>query len=298
MTSQRLLFDLPGRRARRRIHAATLAALAALALLVWLAVRQFADHGQLASEKWSIFGQWPVIRYLLGGLLFTMEAAAVSAAFAVPLGMLAAFARLARTAPLRAIATAFVEAFRAVPILLLIFFFLLALPRYGIVLPRFWQLVLPLVLGNAAVLAEIFRAGILSLDRGQAEAAYSIGLTYWQAMLLVVVPQAVRRLLPALLSQLVTLLKGTTLGYVVSFDELLNRGKILGEFNHALVQTYLVVALIYVAVNATLSWLAREMEARQRRRYGGATVSVGAATADVSVSADASAPEAASVPHS
>jgi glutamate transport system permease protein len=124
-----------------------------------------------------------------------------------------------------------------------------------------------LIISSSATLAEIFRSGILSVEHGQAEAAYSVGLTRGQMLRLVVVPQALRRLSPAIVSQLVALLKGTSLGYVVSYGELLNQGEILGEYSHNLIQTYLVVALMYVVVNASLSRLAQRMETR--RSQGG-----------------------------
>ena len=128
----------------------------------------------------------------------------------------------------------------------------------------FWYVVLALVAYNGAVLGEIFRAGILSLDPGQTEAAYAVGLGYWQAMFLVVVPQAARRMIPAIVSQLVTLLKDTSLGFVITYEEFLRRGEITGEFCKNLLQTYIVVALLYIVVNFTLSQTARRLEVRQR----------------------------------
>ena len=118
------------------------------------------------------------------------------------------------------------------------------------------------------MLGEIFRAGILSLDRGQTEAAYAVGLGYWQAMRLVVVPQAVRRMIPAIVSQLVTLLKDTSLGFVITYEELLRRSRITGEFFNNPLQATVFVALVYIAVNLTLSRVARRLEVRQRRRLG------------------------------
>ncbi len=162
------------------------------------------------------------------------------------------------------------ELLRATRLLLLILFASLVLPDYGIDLPLFWYAVIGLTLYNGAVMAEIFRAGILSLERGQSEAAFAIGLSYWQAMRLVVVPQAVRRMVPALINANVTLLKDTSLAYVVAYEELLRRGRIVGEFSNNPLQALIVVAVMFIIVNATLSWVARRLERRQRRRYGGA----------------------------
>jgi glutamate transport system permease protein len=152
----------------------------------------------------------------------------------------------------------------------LIYAFLLALPRFGINLPILWKLVVPIVLVNTAVLAEIYRAGINAVDRGQFEAAVSVGLREGTAMRTVIMPQAVRLVAPALVTQLVALLKDSTLGYVVSYPELMKQGNNLTVYTHLLVQTYLIVALIYVVVNLALSRLAvlleRKVGTRVRRK--------------------------------
>jgi glutamate transport system permease protein len=264
----RVLFDLPGPRSRRRIRIATVVSVLILAALVALAVRQFGSNGQLAANKWQMFAQWPYQRFLLRGLAKTVEAAAVCTVLALPLGALLALARLARTPVLRWPAAVFTEVFRSIPVLLLVYIFLLGLPRAGLTLPVFWQLVVPIVISGTATVAELFRAGVLSMDRGQFEAAYSVGLGYWTAMRLVILPQVVRRMVPVLVTQVISLVKDTTLGYVVSYSELLNSGKTLAQYTQALVQTYLVVAVIYVVVNGLLSRLAALLEQRQRRRGG------------------------------
>jgi glutamate transport system permease protein len=188
---------------------------------------------------------------------------------AMVLGGLMALARLARSRPTRWLAGIYVEFFRGFPLLLLILFSAFGLQRLGVDVPLFWYLVMALAVYNSAVLAEIFRAGILSLERGQTEAAYTVGLTYWQAMTAVILPQALRRMVPAIVSQLVTLLKDTSLGFFIQYEELLRRGQLTGGFDNNLLQALLVVAAIYIAVNLALSRLARRLEVRQRRRYGG-----------------------------
>lgn len=135
---------------------------------------------------------------------------------------------------------------------MLIYAFLLALPRFGINLPILWKLVVPIILVNVAVLAEVYRAGILSVDRGQFEAAAALGLRDGVAMRTVILPQAIRFVIPSLVTQLVALLKDSTLGYVVSY-ELMKQATNLTSYTHLLVQTYLIVALIYVVVNLLLS---------------------------------------------
>jgi glutamate transport system permease protein len=257
------LFDAPGPRARRRIAVLTAVSLVALIALAWWVVSRFAGYGQLSAAKWQMFAQWPIDRYLLNGLVATLEVTAVSGAIALPAGMALALGRLARSRLVRWPAALYVEVLRAVPLLLLIYAFLFGLPSTGIRLPLMWELVWPIVATNAAVFAEIFRAGVRSVDRGQTEAAHALGLRYWSAMRHVVIPQALRRVVPSLLTQAVRLLKDSTLGYVVSYLELLYAAEVLGQYNHAVLQVYLVAAVMYVIVNnilaAVANWLDRRM---------------------------------------
>jgi glutamate transport system permease protein len=257
-----VLFDPPGPRGRRRIAVATVLSLIALAALAWAAEHQFAANGQLAAAKWRLFGEWPIIRYLLKALLATVKVTLVSGAIALPIGVLLALGRLSRTRLVRWPAAVYTEVMRAVPLLLLIYAVLLGLPSTGLKLPLFWELVWPIALTNAAILAEIFRAGVLAVARGQSEAAFSLGLRYWPTMRTVIIPQAVRQVIPALVSQLVRLLKDSTLGYVVSYVELLYTAGILGQYNHTVVQSFLVVTLVYIVINNILAAAARRLERR------------------------------------
>ena len=271
------LADELGPRGRRRVRIATGVAGLLLLLLAWVAVRRLGDRGQLDWARWEPFTQWSVMKFLLLGMVNTLKAAAAAMGLALLLGSALALLRLSRTAPLRWFAAGFVEFFRGVPLLLLIFFTFFGLRKYDIDISPFRALVLALAIYNGAVLGEIFRAGIRSLDRGQTEAAYAMGLSYWQAMGLVVIPQAVRRMVPAIVSQLVTLLKDTSLGYIVTYDELLRRSRSTGQFFNNPLQTTVVVALMYIGVNYALSRLARWLEVRQRRRFGAGAIIVGGA---------------------
>jgi glutamate transport system permease protein len=263
-----LLFDEPGPRARRRIRWATVVSVVVLLGLVALAIRQFAANGQLAADRWRPYLTWPMWRYLLDGLWSTLQAAGVAAALAMAAGLVLALGRLSRRRWLRVPATAYIEVMRTIPALLLIYVVLFALPRYGLDLPLFWKLVVPLAFSSAAAFAEVFRAGILAVDRGQSEAGLSLGLSYLATMRIIVFPQAARRVLPSIISQSVGLLKDTSLGFVVSYSELLFSGKVLANYNHLLIQTYIVIALIYLVVNALLAKLARTLEGRQANEGG------------------------------
>lgn len=259
-----VLFDEPGPRARRRIRVATVLGTLAVVALAVLAVRQFAANGQLDADRWQPYATWPMWRYLLTGLGSTALAAVVSAALSMAFGLALALGRLSPRRWVRGPAAGYVEVVRVIPALLLVYVVLFALPRYGLDLPLFWKLAVPLTLSNAAAFAEIFRAGILSVERGQTEAGLAIGLTRWRTMRLIVLPQAARRVLPSIVSQSVGLLKDTSLGYVVSYGELLFSSKVLANYNGLLIQTYIVVAAVYLVVNMSLSKLARTLEARQR----------------------------------
>jgi glutamate transport system permease protein len=277
-----VLADALGPRARRRVAIASVIAAVVLAALVVGAVRRLADKGQLDWDKWEPLTQYAVLRFLFLGLVATVKAAALAMAIAVALGGALALGRLARAWPLRWLATAWVELFRGFPLLLLIFFCFFALPKYGVAMTPLRALVLALALYNGAMLGEIFRAGILSLDRGQTEAGYAIGLGYWQAMFLVIIPQAARRMTPAIVSQLVTLLKDTSLGFVITYEELLRRSRSTGEFFKNPLQVLAFVSLVYIVVNFSLSRLAQRLEHRQRRRLGAGPIA-GAGAEDLAV---------------
>ncbi len=253
---------------------ASVVALVVIAGLVAVAFRRLSDKGQLNDRLWEPFTEGPVLKFLLGGLGNTLKVAAAAMVGALAIGALMALARLARTRLLRMVAAAYVEFFRGVPLYLLIVFCAFGLPPSGIDVSLFGALVLALTLYNSAILAEVFRAGILSLDRGQSEAAFTLGLGYWEAMGLVVIPQAVRRMVPAIVSQLVTLLKDTSLGVVISFEELLRRTQIIGEFYDNILPATIMAAGVYIVINYSLSQVARRLEVRQRRRYQAGSIAV------------------------
>lgn len=284
-----VLADELGPKARRRVLIASVVSGALILGLVFLAYRRLDQNGQLDAEKWKPFTDWRVLKFFLGGLGNTVKAAAAAMALALVVGGMLALGRLSRTRFVRWPSIAYIEFFRALPLYVLILFCGLGLPRIDIDLGPFRSLVMALALYNSAVLAEVFRAGILSLDRGQSEAAYAIGLGYWQAMGLVIVPQAVRRMVPAIVSQLVTLLKDTSLGFLIFYEELLRRARINIDFTRQTLPSLVLVAVIYIAVNSTLSFVATRLERRQRRRYGAGRIEVAGAE-DVAVTGVAAAP--------
>jgi glutamate transport system permease protein len=264
--SSSFIYDEPGPRGRRNIRIGSIVSAAALTALVGLGFWQFASHGQLDADRWTPFTQWSIWAYLLVGLRGTLEAAAIVAVLSSTLGVFLALGRLSGVRVVRRLCMAYIEIARTVPVLLMIYLMLFGLPQLGINFPTLWKLAIPLTVANSAVFAEIVRAGIASLPRGQSEAALSLGMRGSQVMRWVVLPQALRNVTPSFVSQLVSLLKDTSLGFIVAFTELLYRGQVLASFLHLLIPTYLVVTLIYLVVNGALSTFASRLQQSTRRR--------------------------------
>jgi glutamate transport system permease protein len=271
--SSSVLFDLPGPRARRRQRIGTVVGALVIAALVGLALSRLYANGQLEPDRWAVLFDPAsgVPQALWQGLLNTLSVAAVGMVLATVFGALLAVGRLSDHRWVRVPVGLVIEFFRAVPLLILILFCLLFLPTVGVPMSAFRALVLGLTLYNMAVLAEIFRAGILSVDRGQQEAAFALGMRKTQVMTLVLLPQAVRRMLPVLVAQLVVLLKDSSLGFIVAYFELLRTARSLVEFfnfsfgNRYTFQLYVAAGLIYIVVNVLLSTLAKYVEKRTRR---------------------------------
>ena len=247
------LYEAPGPRTRRRIAVGTAVSAVLLALLAVLVVRQFYVTGQLAPRYWSFLLEWPTWRFLLQGFVGTVEVALTAGAIALVLGLALMLGRTSGIAPLSAACRVVTDFFRGVPSLLLIYFFFLVVPQYGIQMPSFWMLTLPVALAASGVLAEVFRAGVNAVPKGQVEAAYSIGLSRWKTMRLIVLPQAIRYVIPSLIAQLVVVVKDTTVAYVVSYPDLMQNARVLITNYDALLSMYLVVAVIYVLINFAIN---------------------------------------------
>jgi len=263
MSSSSVLFDAPGPRtvARHRLYAvlAGVGLLGVAAFLVW----RLTAEGQFAYVLWEPFVTPSYMRAILvDGLLTTLQMAVSAVLFAVVFGVLFGVGKLSDRAWVRWPCWAVVEFFRAVPVLLLM---VLVFVSYGIdrgTSGAYWSVVVALTLYNGAVLAEVFRAGILAVPTGQSEAAYAIGMRKGQVMNLVLLPQAVKIMLPAIISQMVVALKDTSLGYAVAAPGLTAIGdQIYGQFQNQ-VPTAMVLAAIYIVVNLLLTWLATVVQKR------------------------------------
>ncbi|MFE9650218.1 amino acid ABC transporter permease [Streptomyces sp. NPDC006365] len=265
-----VLYDTPGPRAKRRNVLLSVVFFVLLALLLWWIWQTLDDKGQLTWALWKPFTEsqaWTT--YLLPGLGDTLKAASLAMLIALPLGAVFGISRLSDHLSVRGSASAVVEFFRAIPVLLLMLFANEFYDRYTNVTSEqrpLYAVVTGLVLYNASVLAEIVRAGILSLPKGQSEAAMAIGLRKGQTMTSVLLPQAVTAMLPAIVSQLVVIVKDTALGGVmIGFTELLNtRGTLAANYGNV-VQSFVVVAVIYIVLNFILTSFASWLERRLRR---------------------------------
>jgi putative glutamine transport system permease protein len=228
-------------------------------------------------------------RYILEGFLINLEIAIIAMAFALLVGLALALLRLVRNPVVSLVAGIWVDVFRNLPLIFLILYLALALPtswrdaweenvpgwapeayQSGFV----FAALVALVLYNSAVIAEIMRAGILSLPRGQGEAARALGLSYRQSMRHVILPQGLRRMVPATVSQLITLNKDTTLVSIIAITEVMRRGRIVtssnffGAVDAPVLHVFLFIGLLFVAVNYALSRLSRRLEAGQQKIRG------------------------------
>ncbi|MDN5859744.1 MAG: amino acid ABC transporter permease [Pseudonocardia sp.] len=263
-----VLFDLPGPTARRRHRVGGGIGVAGIAVVLGLVGWKLWQEGAIRPDKWSFLAVPGILEGLAEALGFTLLAAAVSIAAAIVFGAVFGAGRLSSHAVVRWPCILIVEFFRAVPLLLLIFFLFIA---YGGTIKAFGALVVALMLYNGSVLAEIFRAGILAVPRGQSEAAYAIGLRKGQVMRLILAPQAVRSMLPAIVSQCVVALKDTALGFTIGYAGFVHEAEfifIAPIYNNPIAVGIMLMA-VYVAINYSLSRLAHWLEQRQRSVRGG-----------------------------
>jgi glutamate transport system permease protein len=265
-----VLYDTPGPRAKRRNVVFSVVFVVLLALFVWWVWQEMDEKEQLTSALWKPFIEseaWTT--YLLPGLANTLKAAALAMVIALPLGAVFGIARLSDHRWVRVVAGTVVEFFRSIPVLLLMLFANEFYSRSTNVTSEdrpLYAVVTGLVLYNASVLAEVVRAGILSLPKGQTEAAYAIGLRKGQTMSSILLPQAVTAMLPAIVSQLVVIVKDTALGGVmIGFTELLNsRGTLAANYANV-IPSFIVVAAMFIVLNFILTSFASWLEKRLRR---------------------------------
>jgi glutamate transport system permease protein len=269
-----VLYEELGPRARRAaaMWAALGGALIA-AVLGWVLFTLW-QRNQLSAAVWKVLLDPDLGKLLASGLVETLRAAVVAMLLSLIAGMAVALGRLSANPWVQTPVRAATEILRGLPLLLLIFFLYLGAPILGLDVSTFWALVLGMTLYNCAVMGEIIRTGILSLPKGQSEAARAIGLTPLQTFRHVLIPQAVRRMLPALVSQLVIMLKETSLGFIIGYHEMLRNGRTAVEYlgGQYSIAVYTLIAIIYVAMNTSLSMLTRRLDERGQCHDGSVRV--------------------------
>jgi His/Glu/Gln/Arg/opine family amino acid ABC transporter permease subunit len=261
------------------------------------------------SSNWEWLTSGNNLRFLLEGFLVNLEIAAIAMVFSLAFGLVLALARLSKLRPVGIAVGVWVDVWRNLPLIFIILYLALAMPvswqeAYESVVPSFFPEalqsgrvfagILGLVLYNSAVIAEIMRAGILSLDRGQGEAAASLGLSYPNQMRYVILPQGLRRMVPATVSQLITLNKDTTLVSIIAIEEVMRHGRTLssgftafvGGVEAPLLQVFIFIGFLFVITNLALSRLSRRLEIRERTRTGGTAGPVSGLEDQVALAAD------------
>jgi aspartate/glutamate/glutamine transport system permease protein len=240
-------------------------------------------------DNWEWVWTGNNLRFVFEGFLVNLQIAAIAIVFSLIFGLMLALLRISNQRLISFPAGIWVDVWRNLPLIFIILYLALAVPdswrqAYSDAIPDFFpealqdELVLGALLGlvlyNSAVLCEIMRSGILSLDRGQREAAASLGLTYFQQMRFVILPQGLRRMVPATVSQLITLNKDTTLVSIIAIQEVVRHGSsvtgagFFGGVQAPILQVFIVIGLMFVAVNLALSRLSRRLEIRERERTG------------------------------
>ena len=264
MTS--VLYDVPGPRAilrNRLLGVATIVVI--LALLAFIGYR-FYESGQFEPSRWYVFTFSAVWVQIFGALGRTLAAFALAGLLSLILGFVLAIGRLSDHAWVRVPVTIITEFFRAVPVLVLMMLLYYGLPVLGVKMEPYWAVVLALMVYNGSVLAEVLRAGVEALPRGQKEAGYAVGLRKSGVMRLILLPQAIRAMLPVIVAQLVVTLKDTALGFIITYPELLYFAKQLtSQQGRPVLQSAFVIGGIYIIMCLILSGVARWLEIRTRR---------------------------------
>jgi glutamate transport system permease protein len=271
--SASVLFDTPGPRARIRNRVISAVTVVLVLLIAWVVYSRLSAKGQLTSAKWEPFltgNLWKT--YVLPGVEGTLTAAAVSIVLALVLGFLLGVGRLSQHGGVRWTCSVVVEFFRAVPVLVMMIFAYFFYATSGLFPSKYLALagvITGLTLYNGAVIAEIVRAGVNALPRGQSEAAEALGLRWGQTMRAILLPQAVTSMLPVLVSQMVVVLKDTAIGYQITFLEMVRQGTQVGSAYGNYVPALIVIAVLMICVNFALGSFATWLEGRLRRSKRG-----------------------------
>ena len=198
---------------------------------------------------------------MLEGSQVTLEIFLITIILSIPLGMMASLGRLSSIKPVSLFFEFYVWIMRGTPLMLQLLFVYFALPSVGILLPDIAAALLAFTLNYAAYFAEIFRAGIQAVPKGQYEAAQALGMTYWQMMRYVILPQVIKIVLPPISNETINLVKDTSLIYILAMNDLLRvaRTIVQREFD---MTPFLIAAIFYLAMTAVLTWIFKRLEER------------------------------------
>ncbi len=260
-----ILYEEPGPKTRRWIALGTVVALALIAVLIAVVVHQFSANGQLDSRYWSMFTRYTTWRFLGSGLLGTLTAALTAGVITFFAGLILMLGRISGIKPLEWICMILIEFSRGVPTLLFIYFFFLVVPQFGVKLPALWKVAIPVAISAMGVVAEVLRSGVNAVPKGQSEAAVSLGMRPGSVFFKIVFPQALRYVIPAMISELVIVLKDTTYAYVVNYGDLMQNARVLISNYDALLSVYLVVAIIYILINYILNKISVAVARREQK---------------------------------
>lgn len=279
--SASVLFDAPGPRAIARNR--VLSVVGMLLIVALLAGVVYGLRDQLTADKWAPFlraDTW--VSYLVPGIINTLQAAAISVVTASVLGLVLALGRMSFVRPVSWISTVLIEFFRAVPVLMMmlfVYFVTIFVPAVSALFPGPLVQLKPLVavvagltFYNSAVIAELLRSGVASLPKGQTEAGLGIGLDIGQTRRLILLPQAITAMLPALVSQLVVIVKDSALGYIINYPELLRSSQTLASRWSNSIAAFIIAAALFILVNWVLTRFAGWVEQRARSRKAGGMV--------------------------
>lgn len=273
MTS--VLYDVPGPRAIVRNRILGVITVIVVGAILGFFLWRLIDTGQFTAEKWQAFTYTNVWVQIGLATLRTLAAFGVAAVGALILGFALAIGRMSDHAWIRVPVGAVVEFLRAVPVLVFMFLLYYGLPVIGVRMAPYWAVVIALIAYNGSVLAEVIRAGVESLPRGQKEAGYAIGLRKAGVMRLVLLPQAIRAMMPVIIAQLVVTLKDTALGFIITYPELLFYARYIGSqssLDSPIVPATIIVGAIYIGLCLILSFVANTVEKRLRRSSAGVRI--------------------------
>jgi polar amino acid transport system permease protein len=204
---------------------------------------------------------WELMPALMGGVVTTLKVFAFTIVLSIPLGILVALGRLSKVRILRSITQFYIWVMRGTPLLLQLIFIFFGLPMVGIIFSRLISVLIAFSLNYAAYYGEIFRGGIASIDRGQYEAAEMLGMGKKQTFIRVILPQVIKRTLPAVANEVITLVKDTSLVYILGMSELLRAAKIAANRDVTLVPL-LVAGVFYLVLTAILTKAFQRLEDR------------------------------------